>query len=134
MLSRAQLAVSSTTEAKHKTKKPKANLGDGKKKMARTMTEHSNGAGDGAAESASEKPALAQTKNAKTKNANPKAPRAKQPGNGKVLLLLSKNGRYKELRESDLLTQAATLLKDPSLRLVKGQLLVPTISFQPAEE
>ena len=54
--------------------------------------------------------------------------------NGTVYLLLNKNGKYKELREADLLNQAATLLKDPSLRLVKGQLLVPTISFQAAEE
>lgn len=97
--------------------------------MARSIVEHSNGAGNGAAEAVSEKPAAAKARQAK-----PKAPRAKQPSNGKVLLLLSKNGKYKELRESDLLNQAATLLKDPSLRLVKGQLLVPTISFLPAEE
>jgi hypothetical protein len=95
--------------------------------MARAI--ESNGTGNGAAEAANEKPIVAKAKPAK-----PKAPRAKQPSNGKVFLLLSKNGKYKELRESDLLNQAATLLKDPSLRLVKGQLLVPTISFQPAEE
>jgi hypothetical protein len=97
--------------------------------MAKPITERNNGASDGAGESVTEKPAVA-----KIKKANPKAPRAKQPSNGRVFLLLSKNGKYKELRESDLLNQAATLLKDPSLRLVKGQLLVPTISFQPAEE
>ena len=125
MLSRAQLAASSTTESN-----PKARKTEGKKKMARAITEPSNGASDGVAvESSSEKPVAA-----KTKKAQPKAPRAKQPSNGKVYLLLSKNGKYKELRESDLLNQAATLLKDPSLRLVKGQLLVPTISFQATEE
>lgn len=128
MLSRAQNAVSSTTENNLKAKKP-AVKGEGKKKMAKTVTEPSNGAGEDVAEAASEKPATV-----KAKKAQPKAPRAKQPTNGKVYLLLSKNGKYKELRESDLLNQAATLLKDPSLRLVKGQLLVPTISFQAAEE
>lgn len=129
MLSRAQNAVSSTTENNPKVKKPAVNQGESKKKMAKTVTEHSNGAGDDAAEAASEKPATI-----KAKKATPKAPRAKQATNGKVYLLLSKNGKYKELREGDLLNQAATLLKDPSLRLVKGQLLVTTISFQAAEE
>ena len=43
------------------------------------------------------------------------------PTNGTVYLLLSKNGKYKELRESDLLKEAAIIIKDPSLRLVKGQ-------------
>lgn len=129
MLSRAQNAVSSTTENNLQANKPAANNGQGKKKMAKTVTEHNNGAGEATAETASEKPAVVKAPKDK-----PKAPRAKQPTNGKVYLLLSKNGKYKELRESDLLTQAATLLKDPSLRLVKGQLLVPTISFQAAEE
>ena len=54
--------------------------------------------------------------------------------NGTVYLLLSKNGKYKELRESDLMKEAATILKDSSLRLVKGQYLVPQITFKPFDE
>lgn len=54
--------------------------------------------------------------------------------NGTVYLLLQKNGKYKELREQDLVTQAPLLLRDKALRLVKGQLLVPTISFTTHEE
>ena len=64
----------------------------------------------------------------------PKAAKPKLPTNGTVYLLLSKNGKYKELRESDLLKEAATILKDPSLRLVKGQYLVPQITFKPFDE
>jgi hypothetical protein len=60
--------------------------------------------------------------------------RPKPATNGPVYLLLQKNGRYKELREQDLVTQAPLLLKDKSLRLVKGQLLVPTISFTTNED
>lgn len=73
-------------------------------------------------------------KPAKPKKAAPKPARPKPAGNGTIYLLLSKNGKYKELREAELLKQAATLLTNPALRLVKGQLLVPTISFQAAEE
>ena len=60
--------------------------------------------------------------------------RPKPASNGTVYLLLQKNGKYKELREQDLVTQAPLLLKDKTLRLVKGQLLVPTISFTTNEE
>jgi hypothetical protein len=60
--------------------------------------------------------------------------RSKPATNGTVYLLLQKNGKYKELREHDLVTQAPLLLKDKSLRLVKGQMLVPTISFTTNEE
>ncbi len=60
--------------------------------------------------------------------------RPKPASNGTVYLLLQKNGKYKELREQDLVTQAPLLLKDKALRLVKGQLLVPTISFTTNEE
>jgi len=68
-------------------------------------------------------------------SAKPKvAARPKPVSNGSVFLLLQKNGRYKELREQDLVTQAPLLLKDKTLRLVKGQLLVPTISFTTREE
>lgn len=62
------------------------------------------------------------------------AVRSKPVTNGTVYLLLQKNGKYKELRESDLVTQAPLLLKDKTLRLVKGQMLVPTISFTTNEE
>jgi hypothetical protein len=64
----------------------------------------------------------------------PKPTKPKPPSNGTVYLLLSKNGKYKELRESDLLKEAATILKDSSLRLVKGQYLVPQITFKPFDE
>ena len=64
----------------------------------------------------------------------PKPAKPKFPTNGTVYLLLSKNGKYKELREADLLKEAATILKDPSLRLVKGQYLVPQITFKPFDE
>lgn len=53
---------------------------------------------------------------------------------GTVYLLLSKNGKYKELREADLLKEAAHIFKDPSLRLVKGQYLVPQITFKSPDE
>ncbi len=64
----------------------------------------------------------------------PKPAKPKPPTNGTVYLLLSKNGKYKELRESDLMKEAATILKDSSLRLVKGQYLVPQITFKPFDE
>ncbi len=64
----------------------------------------------------------------------PKAAKPKLPTNGTVYLLLSKNGKYKELREADLLKEAATILKDSSLRLVKGQYLIPQITFKPFDE
>lgn len=54
--------------------------------------------------------------------------------NGTVYLLLSKNGKYKELREADLLKEAAHIFKDPSLRLVKGHHLVPQITFKAIDE
>ena len=54
--------------------------------------------------------------------------------NGPVYLLLFANGKYKELRESELNTEAAGVLKDQTLRLVKGQCLVPQISFKVADE
>jgi hypothetical protein len=54
--------------------------------------------------------------------------------NGPIYLLLFANGKYKELRESELNTEAAGVLKDQTLRLVKGQCLVPLISFKVADE
>jgi hypothetical protein len=80
----------------------------------------------------------ASEKKIKPKVAKPKPaakPAAKPaPNNGPVYLLLFANGKYKELRESELNTEAAGVLKDQSLRLVKGQLLVPQISFKVADE
>lgn len=73
-----------------------------------------------------------KTSVSKTKAAKPKPTRPKPAANGPVYVLLSANGKYRELREADLLSEAATLLKDPSLRLIKGQLLIPTISFKEA--
>jgi len=54
--------------------------------------------------------------------------------NAPVYLLLFANGKYKELRESELSAEAAGVLKDQTLRLVKGQCLVPQISFKVADE
>jgi hypothetical protein len=72
----------------------------------------------------------------KAKTAKPKAakPPAKTNGHGPVYLLLNKNGKYKVLRESDLTQQAASLLNNPALRLVKGHYLIPQISFSTLEE
>lgn len=53
---------------------------------------------------------------------------------GPVYLLLFANGKYKELREAELNSEAASVLKDPSLRLIKGQILVPQISFKADDE
>jgi hypothetical protein len=75
---------------------------------------------------------------AKTKAAKPKLvskPVSKPANNkGPIYLLLFANGKYKELRESELNTEAAGVLKDQALRLVKGQCLVPQISFKVADE
>lgn len=62
------------------------------------------------------------------------ATKPKHATTGTVYLLLSNNGKYRELRESELMTEAAVIIKDPSLRLVKGQFLVPQITFKPSEE
>jgi hypothetical protein len=75
--------------------------------------------------------------------AKPKAAKPKPAGkpvskplnnNGPIYLLLFANGKYKELRESELNTEAAGVLKDQTLRLVKGQYLLPQISFKVADE
>ena len=85
--------------------------------------------------SVSEKTAAAKVK---TKAAKPKPvnkPVSKPaPTNGPIYLLLFANGKYKELRESELNTEAAGVLKDQTLRLIKGQCLVPQISFKVADE
>ena len=71
---------------------------------------------------------------AKTKPKPVAKPKPVSPPNGPVYLLLYANGKYKELRESELNTEAADILKDPSLRLIKGQALIPQISFKTADE
>src|SRR5215475_4576631 len=75
---------------------------------------------------------------AKPKAAKPKPvskPVSKPANNGgPIYILLFANGKYKELRESELNTEAAGVLKDQTLRLVKGQYLVPQISFKVADE
>jgi hypothetical protein len=77
--------------------------------------------------------AKAKTKAAKPKPVN-KPVSKPAPTNGPVYLLLFANGKYKELRESELNTEAAGVLKDQTLRLIKGQCLVPQISFKVADE
>jgi hypothetical protein len=92
------------------------------KKMTKKNTE---------AAAPSEAPA-SEARKAQTPQPRKRAQRPKPATNGEVYLLLEKNGKYKELRESDLLGEAARMLKDPSLRLIKGRLLVPQISLRPA--
>lgn len=70
----------------------------------------------------------------KTKAAKPKLVTKPASNNGPIYLLLFSNGKYKELRESELNTEAAGVLKDQTLRLVKGQFLIPQISFKVADE
>jgi hypothetical protein len=77
---------------------------------------------------------VSEARKAQTPQPRKRAQRPKPATNGEVYLLLEKNGKYKELRERDLLGEAARMLKDPSLRLIKGQLLVPQISLRPAGE
>jgi hypothetical protein len=77
--------------------------------------------------------AKSKTKVAKPKPVN-KPVSKPAPTNGPIYLLLFANGKYKELRESELNTEAAGVLKDQTLRLIKGQCLVPQISFKVADE
>ena len=85
---------------------------------------------EAAAESSS-KPAAPKAAKPKPVAAKPK-PAANNAG--PVFLLLYPNGKYKELRESELNTEAADVLKDPSLRMVKGLPLIPQISFKSPDE
>lgn len=80
--------------------------------------------------SASEKAAS----KAKPKPAKPKLAAKPASNDGPIYLLLFSNGKYKELRESELNSEAAGVFKDPTLRLVKGQFLIPQISFKVADE
>ncbi len=85
----------------------------------------------------SESVAEAPSKPTAAAKAKPKSvakPKPVSQSNGPVYLLLYANGKYKELRESELNTEAADVLKDQSLRLVKGHHLIPQISFKTADE
>ncbi len=75
---------------------------------------------------ATEKPAKAKPKPAKPKAVSTQA--------GPIYLLLQENGKYKELREFELQTEAAGIFRDPSLRLVKAQFMIPELSFKLADE
>ncbi len=89
-------------------------------------------------ETTTESTAGSSSKPAAAKAAKPKPVVKPKPvasqSNGPVFLLLYPNGKYKELRESELNTEAADVLKDPTLRLVKGLPLIPQISFKTADE
>ena len=125
-LSRAQAAAPDTTEnQKLRTKQLPAR----RKAAPEKPKQEKQAMNEMKTEAPSEKAEVSKPKQAKQK-----LPRPKPVSSGPVYLLLGPNGKYKELRESELLTQAALLLKDPSLRLVKGHMLVPTISFKAVEE
>jgi hypothetical protein len=79
-------------------------------------------------------PAATKPATAKPKSKKPEAAQSKPATNGPIYLLLSANGKYKELSEAELQVEAASVLKDPTLRLVKGLYLVPQISFNLTEE
>jgi len=84
---------------------------------------------------ASEKAASTKTKPKLAKPKPVNKPVSKPSNNnGPLYLLLFANGKYKELHEAELNTEAAGVLKDQTLRLVKGQCLVPQISFKVADE
>jgi hypothetical protein len=76
----------------------------------------------------------AATSKPKPKTPKPKAVAKPTNSDGPIYLLLFANGKYKELRESELNAEAASVLKDPTLRLVKGRFLIPQISFKVADE
>ncbi len=103
-----------------------------------SMTESNLDTPNNETAAATETAAEASSKPAAPKAAKPKpAPAKPKPAaqsSGPVFLLLYPNGKYKELRESELNTEAADVLKDPSLRLVKGLPLIPQISFKSADE
>jgi hypothetical protein len=116
---RAQTKPAALAESTAKTNPTKT-----KKMTKKTTANSASQPSSRAVEAPSDQPASAPKR----------ARRIKPPANGTVYLLLGKNGRYKEVRESDLLGEAARMLKDPSLRLVKGQLLVPRITLKPMGE
>ena len=107
-------------------------------KVKETMTEDNLDITITETASAFEPAAEPSGKPAAPKAAKPKPVAAKpKPAaqtSGPVFLLLYPNGKYKELRESELNVEAADVLKDPALRLVKGLPLVPQISFKSVDE
>lgn len=114
-----------------KPKRPKASIKPVKverKIMTKAVAEEEKSTPQ--ANEATSSPAKTAERKTAAKPVRPKA----LPTNGTVYLLLSKNGKYKELREADLLKEAANIFKDSSLRLVKGQYLVPQITFRPFDE
>ncbi|MFN0110212.1 MAG: hypothetical protein ACKVZH_15260 [Blastocatellia bacterium] len=86
------------------------------------------------AEAAAEAPGKPAAPKAAKPKPVPAKPKPAAQSSGPVFLLLYPNGKYKELRESDLNTEAADVLKDPSLRLVKALPLIPQISFKSPDE
>ena len=78
------------------------------------------------------KPAATRSKS-KAAQSKSESESPKPVTNGPIYLLLSANGKYKELSEAELQIEAASVLKDPTLRLVKGAYLVPQISFNLTE-
>jgi len=89
-----------------------------------------------AAEDSKVADSAAETSTKQVAKAKPKPAAKPKPvtTTGPVYLLLFANGKYKELREAELNSEAASVLKDPSLRLIKGQILVPQISFKADDE
>src|SRR5262249_13875536 len=81
----------------------------------------------------SDAPAIEKPSAPKSKS-KPAKPKPLAANTGPIYLLLQENGKYKELRESELQTEAASVFKDPTLRLVKAQFLIPELSFKLADE
>ena len=104
--------------------------------MLESMSEEMNEPTAPTFEPPTEAPASKPEKAAKAKpkpQAKPK-PAAPPANNGPLYLLLSANGKYRELQEAELVTEAAGVLKDPTLRLVKASAMTPQISFRLADE
>lgn len=115
-------------QARPKSNSESKNLKEKINTMAKTVDEETTSPAAEAAERA------AESKEQPIKPRKKAVAKPKQATSGTVYLLLSANGKYRELRESELMSEAAAILKDSSLRLVKGQFLVPQISFKPADE
>jgi hypothetical protein len=96
----------------------------GSEKMARTVIEEETGAETATERSGGRKRRAAGAAKRRA---------AAVARSGPVYVLLHKNGKYQELRESELDSEAGRILKDPGLRLVKGEFLIPHITFRPAD-
>lgn len=118
----------------HKHKTIKTNFGEVKEKMTESNLDTPMAESVSATEAAAEAPTKTSAASAKAKPKPAAKPKPVSQSNGPVFLLLYPNGKYKELRESELTTEAADVLKDQSLRLVKGHHLIPQISFKTADE